>query len=112
MTLDEVIKRFNNNAEYEHSNGNLQECLEFKQLAEWLKDYKQLKEQELCEECVSKTEAINTIHKIIYNFFDVVDDDSEEPINDKDELLLTVNKALSKAIKDLHPVMSQPKIGK
>lgn len=36
MTLEEAIKRFNNNAEYERTHGNLQGCLEFRQLAEWL----------------------------------------------------------------------------
>lgn len=46
MTLDEVIERYTNNAEYERTHGNLQGCLEFRQLAEWLKDYKRLLEQE------------------------------------------------------------------
>lgn len=44
MTLDEAIKRYNNNAEHERTLGNLQGCLEFRQLAEWLKDYKRLLE--------------------------------------------------------------------
>lgn len=46
MTLDETIERFTSNAEYERTHGNLQGCLEFRQLVEWLKDYKRLKEQE------------------------------------------------------------------
>lgn len=46
MTLDEVIERYTKNAEYEHTHGNLQGCLEFRQLAQWLKDYKRLLEQE------------------------------------------------------------------
>lgn len=41
MTLDEVIKRYTNNAEYERTHGNLQGCLEFRQLAEWLKELKE-----------------------------------------------------------------------
>ena len=45
MTLDKVIERYTRNAEYERTHGNLQGCLEFKQLAEWLKDYKRLLEQ-------------------------------------------------------------------
>jgi len=49
MTIDEVIKRYNDNAEYERTHGSLQGCLEFRQLAEWLKDYKRLKEQESCD---------------------------------------------------------------
>lgn len=54
MTLDEVldeaIERYTNNAEYERTHGSLQGCLEFRQLAEWLKDYKRLLEQESCED--------------------------------------------------------------
>lgn len=46
MTLEEAIKRYTSNAFYEKSDGNLQGCLEFRQLAEWLKDYKRLLEQE------------------------------------------------------------------
>lgn len=45
MTLDEAIRRYTNNAEYERIHGSLQGCLDFRQLAEWLKDYKQLLEQ-------------------------------------------------------------------
>ena len=45
MTLDEVITRYKNNAEYERTHGNLEGCLEFRQLAEWLKELKQLREQ-------------------------------------------------------------------
>ena len=45
MTLEEEIKRFTDNAEYERTHGNLQGCLEFKQLADWMKELKQLMEQ-------------------------------------------------------------------
>ena len=37
--IDEAIKRFQSNAEYERTHGNLQGCLEFRQLAEWLRKY-------------------------------------------------------------------------
>lgn len=47
LDLDKEIKRFTDNAEYERTHGNLQGCLGFRQLAEWLKDYKRLLEQEL-----------------------------------------------------------------
>lgn len=40
MTLDEAIKRYTDNAEYERTHGNLQGCLDFRQLAEWLKELK------------------------------------------------------------------------
>ena len=36
MTIDETITRYKRNAEYERTHGNLQGCLEFRQLAEWL----------------------------------------------------------------------------
>ena len=40
LTIDEAITRYKNNAEYERTHGNLQGCLEFKQLAKWLKELK------------------------------------------------------------------------
>jgi rubrerythrin len=52
---------------------------------------------------ISEQSVINTIHKTIYNFFDVVEDDSEEPMNEKDKLLLRVNKAICNEIKKLPP---------
>lgn len=45
MTIDEAIKMYTSNAEYERTHGNLQGCLDFRQLAEWLKELKQLREQ-------------------------------------------------------------------
>ena len=38
--IDEAIERYTSNAEYERTHGNLQGCLEFRQLAEWLKELK------------------------------------------------------------------------
>ena len=38
MRLDEAITRYKNNAEYERTHGNLQGCLEFRQLAKWLEE--------------------------------------------------------------------------
>lgn len=43
MTIEEAIKRYVDNAEYERTHGNLQGYLEFKQLANWLKELKQLR---------------------------------------------------------------------
>ena len=40
MTLNESIKRYTDNAEYERTHGNLQGRLDFKQLAEWLRELK------------------------------------------------------------------------
>ena len=54
MTINEAIERYISNAEYERTHGNLQGCLEFKQLANWLKDYKRLLEQNNSDEnCIS-----------------------------------------------------------
>ena len=39
MSIDEVIERYESNAEYERTHGNLQGCLEFRQLVEWLRKY-------------------------------------------------------------------------
>ena len=61
MNLDEAIDRYTNNAEYERTHGSLQGYLEFKQLAEWLKDYKRLLEQQPCEDCISRQAALNSL---------------------------------------------------
>ena len=45
MTLDKAIERYTSNAEYERTHGNLQGCLDFRQLAEWLTELKKLREQ-------------------------------------------------------------------
>lgn len=44
MSIDEAITRYKNNAEHERTHGNLQGCLEFRQLAEWLRKYQKIKE--------------------------------------------------------------------
>ncbi len=40
MTIDEQIELFESNAEFERKDGDLQGCLNFRQLAEWLKELK------------------------------------------------------------------------
>lgn len=45
IMIDEVITRYKHNAEYVRRDGNLQGCLEFRQIAEWLEELKQLREQ-------------------------------------------------------------------
>lgn len=44
MSIDEVIERFKSNAEYERTHGNLQGCLEFRQLVEWLRKYQKIEQ--------------------------------------------------------------------
>ena len=46
-------------------------------------------------------EILNIIHKTIYQFFDVCEDDKEVPMSDKDKLLLEVNKAICNNLKAL-----------
>ena len=46
MKIDEGIKRYTDNAEYERTHGNLQGRLDFKQLAEWLRELKAYREEE------------------------------------------------------------------
>ena len=65
MTLNQAIDRYTNNAEYERIHGSLQGCLEFRQLAEWLKDYKRLLEQQPCEDAVSREAALKECHNIV-----------------------------------------------
>ena len=48
-------------------------------------------------------EILDTIHKTIYQFFDVCGEDEECNISDKDKLLLEVNKAICTNLKALEP---------
>lgn len=68
MTLDEAIKHAEEVAENqetlckisvsEHARSVNKKCAnEHWQLAEWLKDYKKLKEQQPCEDCISRAET-------------------------------------------------------
>lgn len=68
MTLDETIERYTRNAEYERTHGSLQGCLEFRQLAEWLKDYKRLLEQEpVLDKIRAEIEQITDTMGVSYN---------------------------------------------
>lgn len=74
MMIDEAIKRYSDNAEYERAHGSLQGCLDFKQLAEWLKDYKRLLEQEPCDNAISRQAVLDKIKTEIsekYNNCDI-----------------------------------------
>ena len=51
---------------------------------------------------ISEDAVIDLIHKTILTFFDFADDDDEDtPISEKDKLLLTVNKTICNAIKEM-----------
>ena len=60
MTLDEEIKKFESNAEFERTHENLRGCQEFKKLAEWLRELKALK-AEPCEDAISREAALEAI---------------------------------------------------
>lgn len=53
--INEAITRYKNNAEYERTHGNLQGCLEFRQLAKWLEElkaYRNMYHAENIDNCV------------------------------------------------------------
>lgn len=55
MTIDEAIQRYTDNADYERTHGNLQGCLEFKQLVKWLKElkaYRKMYHKEHVDDCL------------------------------------------------------------
>ena len=60
MTLEEAVKRYTDNAEYERTHGNLQGCIEFKQLAEWLHKYQKI--EQILDDC--DLEAWEILEKI------------------------------------------------
>lgn len=43
MSIDEAIERYKINAEFERTHDNLQGCLQFRQLAKWLKQLQDVK---------------------------------------------------------------------
>lgn len=53
------------------------------------------------DDVISRQGAIDAIHSAIFDFFDIVEDDSESPITYKDEKLLEMNKAITKRIRQL-----------
>lgn len=65
MTLDEAIRRNEEVVErcvkYGVNDGEKKCAEEHRQLAEWLKDYKRLLEQESCEDAISRKEVLDWI---------------------------------------------------
>lgn len=50
---------------------------------------------------IDRKSVIDVVHKAIFDFFDIVDDDDESPMTHKDEQLLKLNKAIVTKIKAL-----------
>ena len=57
MTIEEAVERYESNAEYERTHGNLQRCLEFRQLADWLTLLKRIIESGDCNTCACKLDC-------------------------------------------------------
>ena len=58
-------------------------------------------------ELISRKAAIDAVHKTIFKFFDIVEDDSESPITYQDERLLELNKSITQQIKALPSAQSE-----
>ena len=95
MTLEEQIELFESNAEFERKEGDLQGCLNFRQLANWLKDYKRLLEQEPCGYAISRQVVLDML----------------ENINAETEGVGFYYEHYVEYIKNLPPVSPQPKEG-
>lgn len=98
--LDKAIERFEQNAEYERTHGNLQGCLDFRQLAEWLKDYKRLLEREYCEDAISRQAVLDAM----YNLCNTGENLQENPWRDNPHI-----DAITDAIEDLPSITPQQK---
>lgn len=55
----------------------------------------------MSEDLISRQAAIDEVHRVIYEFFDICDDDEESPMTYKNEKLLEINKAISIRIRQL-----------
>lgn len=65
MTIDEAIKHCMDIAETQEMCSNGKKCAkEHRQLAEWLKELKALKEQESCEDCISRQAVLDGLASI------------------------------------------------
>lgn len=65
MALDEVIERYKNNAEYERTHGNLQGCLEFRRLVEWLEQLQKI--EQIIDNWTKPEEIEWAIRKVLDN---------------------------------------------
>ena len=62
---------------------------------------------------IDADEAIKVVHKVIYDYFDMAEDDDESPITYKDKQLLEINKKITQRIKALPTAdVSERKVGK
>jgi hypothetical protein len=66
MTIDEAITRFKHNAEYQRTHGDLQGCLYFRQLAEWLEQLQEIQEiiKSWKDGTIEEKDSVYAFHKI------------------------------------------------
>ena len=50
---------------------------------------------------ISRQDAIDGVHHVLYEFFDIVEDDEESPMTYNDKRLLEINKAITSLLKEL-----------
>ncbi len=98
--IDEIVERFEHSAEFERTHGNLMGSQEFKQLAGCLKELKAYKEQEPCEDAISRDAALEAI---LIRLPDFCGDEGGNLVNRNEAAL---------AIRNLHSVTPKQKIGK
>lgn len=60
------------------------------------------------DDLISRQAAIDAVHKSIFDFFDICDDDEESPMTYEDEKLLEINKAITLRIKQLPSAQTEP----
>lgn len=72
MTLEEAIITYTSNAEYERTHGNLQGCLEFRQLAEWLRKYQKI------QEIVKNTQQLCSYGSAFIDIREVIEDGNDD----------------------------------
>ncbi len=102
ITLDEAIRAYTSNAEYERTHDNLQGCLDFRQLTEWLKELKQLREQEPCENCISRQAVLDVLDKSKYS----------NEFCEEHHIDWSINLGMAHiVVNELEPVTPQPKTG-
>ena len=97
MTLNEAIEHCEEVANEMTSQGECEECAkDHRQLAEWLKELKKLREQQTCEDCISRQAVLDQIN-----------------LWSKDELLKFTNPFyyLHKRINSLPSTAPQSKVG-
>ena len=79
---DKLCKRYDDASGYSRSHNEAirttdakrcEECAEeHRQLAEWLRDYKRLKEQEPCDDCISRQDALDCLTATGLKKFDFI----------------------------------------